>query len=493
HRERQKKLLPLFSPELRPTRMAFAKGLWDIFLVFTVVFWISISFLYGAGYDTMRHIKDATLIFRNFDDSPAATNLSSMIVTAFEDPAVPLLKDYTGSSRYDSVSAIKDAVWKGDAWGAVIVNNGFGTNLDRALTEGAVYNATSAVTLVTEESRHYFKVMMVNKAAAGALTGLEGAFAEQTFARLLSADGASVASVIDQANAEALITPFSFATDNVAPYHFDMSMYILSVTLSLCMVVGSFIPSNMWKSIEEPFFKQVRVTQVIALRAFINIVWAIFICVQATGIVFAFHGPSWSPSVGDFFAIFAIFLLNTLAFTFFIDCMQNWVHPRFLLGGYFTTLFVNIAAAMFGAELNNHFFRICYAMPFHSSGLMLRTLLTDGSYNKLDFAITINILWSVFWWLVSSFLIARKARLVRDGKIMMSNVPPPPGHAQPAEATATAEKEPESPATQISSSESEFLSSSTASSASETDISTHMAGTRARKSSEMSDIEIEDA
>ncbi|KAJ2850917.1 hypothetical protein IWW36_001543 [Coemansia brasiliensis] len=495
HRERQKKLLPLFSPELRATRMAFAKGIWDVFLVFTVVFWVSISFLYGAGYDTMRHIKEATLIFRNFDDSQTAQQLSSAIVAAFKDPGVPLLKDYTGSGSYQSIDAIKDAVWSGDAWGAIYVNDGFGERLEKALTEGADYDPKSAVTLVTEESRHYFKVMMVNKGAQSALSELEGVFAQQVFTQLTSAEGANITSIIDSANSAALITPFSYTIDNIAPYHFDMSMYILSVTLSLCMVVGSFIPSNMWKSIEEPFFKQVRVPQIIALRAFINIVWAIFICVQATGIVFAFHGPSWSPTVGDFFAIFAIFLLNTLAFTFFIDCMQNWVHPRFLLGGYFTTLFVNIAGAMFGAELNNHFFRICYALPFHSSGLMLRTLLTDGSYNKLDFAIPINILWSLFWWTISSFLIARKARLVYDGKILMSNVPPP--NPQPAavvhEKDSAAAPHAESPS---ASHESEYVSSTTGSpDSSHTDISSHMSRQRARKrtESEVSDIEIEDA
>ncbi|KAJ2359288.1 hypothetical protein IWW50_000010 [Coemansia erecta] len=493
HRERQKKLLPLFSPELRATRMAFAKGIWDLFLVFTVVYWISISFLYGAGYDTMRHIKDSTFLFRNFDDSDVARNLSTMIVAGFEDPGVPLLKDYTDSDEYDSIAAIKDAVWKGTFWGAVIVNDGFGQHLEQALTEGTDYNATAAVTLVTEESRHYFKVMLTNKSAQGVLTGLEGPFSEQIFEQLISAEGADAATVIDRANANALITPFSYAVDNIAPYHFDMSMYILSVTLSLCMVVGSFIPSNMWKSIEEPFFKQVHITQVIALRAFINIVWATFICIQATGIVFVFHGPTWHPSAGDFFGIFAIFLLNTLAFTFFIDCMQNWVHPRFLLGGYFTTLFVNIAAAMFGTELNNHFFRICYAMPFLNSGIMLRMLLTGGSYDKLRFALPINILWSVFWWVISTFLIARKARLVYEGKMIMSNVPPPAAAPAPA---APEKKGQMSPID--SSAHSEYLSSATASSGptpspSDTDISSRMKGPNPRKSAEStSDIEIED-
>ncbi|KAJ2080528.1 hypothetical protein H4R24_003012 [Coemansia sp. RSA 988] len=436
HGERQKKLLPLFSPEMRATRMAFAKGIWDIFLVFTVVFWISISFLYGAGYDTMRHIKDATVIFRNFDDSQTARDLSTMIVDSYKDASMPLLRDYTDTDKYNSIGAIKDAVWKGDAWAAIIVNEGFGDKLEQALTEDADYDPTKTVTAITEESRHYFKVMMVNKGIQNGLTALEGPFAEKVFNQLLESADNNASAVISQANSEALITPFSYTVDNIAPYHFDMSMYILSVTLSLCMVVGSFIPSNMWKSIEEPFFKQVRVLQIIALRAFINVVWAIMICLQATGIVFIFHGPSWSPDAGDFFGIFAIFLLNTLAFTFFIDCMQNLVHPRFLLGGYFTTLFVNIAAAMFGTELNNHFFRICYAMPFHSSGFMLRTLLTDGSYNKLDYAITINILWSLFWWVISAFLIARKARLVEAGKMMMSNVPPPSAPPPPVEEVA---------------------------------------------------------
>ncbi|KAJ1823189.1 hypothetical protein LPJ56_000153 [Coemansia sp. RSA 2599] len=426
HRERQKNLLPLFSPELRAMRMAFLKGLWQMFLVFTCVFWISISFLYGAGYDTSRHMKDASFIFRNFDSSPAATNISQMIIKAFEPEGMVTLVDRTNDEEYDTLEAIKHAVWVGNSWGAIVVNQGFGERLSKALAEGADYEPTQAVTLVSEESRHFFKVMMATKSIQAALTALEVPFSQMVFQDQV-AQGNTPAEIIGRANPQALVLPYSYAVDNIAPYHFDLSMYILSVTLSLCMVVGSFIPSNMWKTIEEPFFKQVKIPQLIALRLVVNIVWAIFICVQATGIVFAFSGPTWSPTVGDFFGLFGLFLLNTFAFTFFIECLQNWVHPRFLLGGYFTTLFVNISAAIFGPELNNHFFRITYAMPFMLTGISMRTLLTDGSYAKFKYTITVVVLWAVFWWVVSVFLIARKARLVRAGKLLMSNVPPPPG------------------------------------------------------------------
>ncbi|KAJ1730820.1 hypothetical protein LPJ72_004274 [Coemansia sp. Benny D160-2] len=430
HRERQKKLLPLFSPELRATRMAFAKGLRDTFIIFTLVFWVSISFLYGSGYDSTRYIHEATTLFVNMDDSTEASSLSQMVVKAYDAPGLPTIFDQTGNEEFSSIAGIKDAVWRGDYWNAVVVNAGFGERLQGALQSGDSYDPTTAMTFYTEESRHYFKVAVVAKAVEAALTGVEPEFAKAMFLNAVGGNANETNAVIDRANPTALVRPYSYTVDNIAPYHFDMSMYILSVTLSLCMVVGSFIPSNMWKSIEEPFFKQVKITQLIALRLAINVIWAFIICLQATGIVFAFRGPSWSPSVGDFFAVFAIFLLNTFAFTFFIDCMQNWIHPKFLLGMYFTTLFVNIAGAMFGSELNNHFFRITYALPFFESGLMLRTLLTDGSYNKLKFAIPINILWSLLWWFISTFLIARKARLVKVGKMTMANVPPPP---QPTE------------------------------------------------------------
>ncbi|KAJ2456566.1 hypothetical protein GGI03_006360, partial [Coemansia sp. RSA 2337] len=88
--------------------------------------------------------------------------------------------------------------------------------------------------------------------------------------------------------------------------------------------------------------------------------------------------------------------------------------------------------------INNHFFRILYATPFLNSGLTLRTLLTRGSYNKTRFSITINVVWSLLWWVVSTFLIARKARLVRAGKLLMANVPPPPS----APAVPVSEKAP---------------------------------------------------
>ncbi|KAJ2743631.1 hypothetical protein GGI20_003603 [Coemansia sp. BCRC 34301] len=416
--------------------MAFGKGLWQMFLIFTVVFWISICFLFGAGYDGTRHMKDARMIFRDFDLSPASTALAQMINGAFAVHTAPNLVDFTQSAEYASPAAVREAVWNGDAWAAVTINQGFGERLAAALAAGSsgatAYDPGSAVTLVTEESRHYFKVQVVVKTAEGILAALQAPFAQAMLEQEAGGNNAQLVSLIQSADPLALVAPFGFTVDNVAPFHFDLSLYVLSVTLSLCMVAGSFIPSNMWKTIETPFYQNVRVAQVIGLRLFINMVWAIVICLQATGIVFAFRGPSWSPTAGDFFGIFGIILLNTLAFSFFIDCMQNWLHPRFLLATYFTMLFVNISGAVFGTEINNHFFRILYATPFLNSGLTLRTLLTRGSYNKTRFSVTINVAWSLVWWVVSTFLIARKARLVRAGKMLMANVPPPPSVPSPA-------------------------------------------------------------
>ncbi|KAJ2701436.1 hypothetical protein H4218_001403 [Coemansia sp. IMI 209128] len=433
HRELQKGLLPLFSPELRGIRMAFGKGLWQAFVIFTIVFWISISFLFGAGYDGTRHMKDARMFLRDFDQSPASISLAQMINGAFARHTAPNLVDLTQGAQYSTPAAVRHAVWDGDAWAAIIINQGFGERLSAALTTGAAYDPESAVTLVTEESRHYFKVQAVIKTAEGILTALQAPYAQAMLEQEAGGDNTRLAGLIQSADPLALITPFSFTVDNVAPFHFDLSMYILSVTLSLCMVTGAFIPSNMWKTIETPFYQNVRISQLIGLRLFINLLWAALICLQATGIVFAFRGPTWSPTVGDFFGIFGIILLNTLAFSFYIDCMQNWLHPRFLLAAYFTTLFVNISGAVFGSEINNHFFRILYATPFLNSGLTLRTLLTRGSYNKTRFSITINVVWSLLWWVISTFLIARKARLVRAGKLLMSNVPPPHSAPVPTE------------------------------------------------------------
>ncbi|KAJ2830176.1 hypothetical protein FBU31_002536 [Coemansia sp. 'formosensis'] len=474
HRELQKGLLPLFAPELRGMRMAFGKGLWETFLIFTVVFWISICFLFGAGYDGTRHMKDARMILRDFDQSPASTTLASMINGAFAVHTAPNLVDYTNSTQYATPAAVRNAVWDGDAWAAIVINQGFGDQLDAALTNGAAYNPGDAVTLFTEESRHYFKVQAVIKGSEAILTALQPPFAQAVLAQATGGDNAQLAALIQSADPLALVTPFSFTVDNVAPFHFDLSMYILSVTLSLCMVAGAFIPSNMWKTIETPFYKNVHIKQLICLRLFINILWASVICLQATGIMFAFRGPSWSPTVGDFFGIFGIILLNTLAFSFFIDCIQNWLHPRFLLATYFTMLFVNISGAVFGTELNNHFFRILYATPFLNSGFTLRTLLTRGSYNKTRFSVTINVMWSLLWWVLSTFLIARKARLVRAGKLLMANVPPPP-----APAPAESEKAPEQPPQQVTPTESVSSRAESLSLARRSTVST-------------SDVEIED-
>ncbi|KAJ2465443.1 hypothetical protein GGI02_004693 [Coemansia sp. RSA 2322] len=420
-------------------RMAFGKGLWHTFIIFTIVFWISISFLFGAGYDGLNHLKDARMLFRDFDQSETSTALAQMITTAFARPNAPNLIDYTHTTQYTTPSSIRDAVWHGDAWAAITINQGFGARLSAALSGSSGYDPQSAVTLLTEESRHYFKVQEVAKTSQAVLAALQAPFAQAMLTQATGGDAALLAAIVARADSLALVAPFGFTVDNVAPFHFDLSMYILSVTLSLCMVVGAFIPSNMWKTIEEPFYKQIRIAQLIGLRLFINVVWAVIICLQATGIVFVFRGPAWTPTVGDYFGIFGIILLNTLAFSFFIDCLQNWIHPRFLLAAYFTTLFVNISAAVFGTELNNHFFRILYATPFLNTGLSLRTLLTRGSYNKTKFAVPINLLWILVWWLLSTYLIARKARLVRAGKLLMANIPPPP---PPPPAVDASEKQP---------------------------------------------------
>ncbi|KAJ1957753.1 hypothetical protein GGI12_004934 [Dipsacomyces acuminosporus] len=449
YRERQKKLLPLFAPELRPMRMAFLKGVGEQFIIYTVVFWISICFLFGSGYDTLRHMHDAKVIFRDFDQSKASMALGAMLGHTVETQPnmFTLVNETSNADKYPTYASVAHHVWKGNAWGAIVINKGFGANLTNALINNAPYTPTSAVTFVSEESRHYLKVQVFSKTVETVLAGIQGPFAQAVFKTIAAADGANYTQVIDRANPTALVLPYSYSVDNVAPYHFDTSLYILSVALSLGMVVGAFIPSNMWKSIEEPFFKQVKIPQVIALRGFVNLAWGFIICLQETGIIFAFRGPSWSPTVGDFFGIFGIILLNTYAFSFFIDCLQNWLHPKFLLATYFTTLFVNISGAIYGTELNNHFFRILYATPFLNSGFMFRTLLTGGSYAEARFAITVNVCWVVLWWVLSTYLIARKARLVRSGKWIMANIPPPPQAPAPAPAAPVAEK-PAEPADQ---------------------------------------------
>ncbi|KAJ2784034.1 hypothetical protein H4R18_001347 [Coemansia javaensis] len=421
----RREALRLFSPELRPLRGIFAKSLREMAAVITAVFWVSVCFLYGAGYDTPRYIKDARFVFRSFDDSPAARNLSALIAAGFGRPGVPLLEDYTGRGQYATPRAIDDAVWRGDAWGAVYINAGFGRSLDRALRGGAGYSPERAATLVTQESRHYFKVALATKAAQAALAGVGDPFARQTF-RALAAQGAGEAAAVARANPVALVAPFGFTVKNIAPFHFDMSMYMLSVTLSLCMAVGAFIPSNVWKTIEEPLYRQASVAHLIGVRLAVNVAWAAFIAVQAAGCLLAFRGATWSVDAHEFFSVFGCLLLNTLALSFFVDCVQNRLHPRFLFAAYFVPLSVNISAALFGTELNSRFFRILYATPFNNTGIMLRTVFTRGTYQKYRFTIAINVAWTVLWWFLSTFLIARKARLVAAGKITMVNVPPPP-------------------------------------------------------------------
>ncbi|KAJ2716761.1 hypothetical protein H4R19_000442 [Coemansia spiralis] len=492
HRMRHRKLVPLFSPELQPLRVGFVRSLGDTFLIYTAVFWIGISFLYGAGYDTMRHIKEANFIFCNFDDSPQATALSSMLIGAFASPDMPRLTDHTDTARCTSPHAVDGRVWRGDAWGAVYINHGFGRNLAAAMLTGAAYDPAAAVTLDIQESRHYLKVATVNHFAEQAVAGVEGPFAQLALNTTLAGAGASAAEVIARANPRAVVLPFSYRLNNVAPLHFDTSLYILSVTMSVCMTAGAFMPSNMWKSIEEPFYKQLRVSQLIALRLVVNIATAALICLQAAGVLMVFHGPSWWPGARVYFALFGIFLLNTTAVTFFIDCLQNWLHPRFLIGAYFVLLSVNIAGAILGGELNNAFFNILYATPFNASGVLLRSLLTNGSYKQYQYALTVNLCLTAFWWLLSTFLIARKARLVKAGTWTMANIPPPPPpQLQPPTPTPTspspvlaAATEPEKGPEQRRGSSVSHLSG--------TEVSLESAKSDAESIGDLSDIEIDD-
>ncbi|KAI7820753.1 hypothetical protein BX661DRAFT_188940 [Kickxella alabastrina] len=482
HKERQKTLHSLFSPELRAIRMSFLKSIWQMVLVFTCVFWISISFLYGTGYDPSRHMKAGTVVFRNLDDSEISRTLSSTFIKQFDIPTMPKLFDYTQRSELATKEEIRKAVWDGDFWIGVVINEGFGQNLTRATRAGRI--------------RHYFKVAAVTKAVTGALAALEAPFAQLVFQNAIKQSGTSAATILERANPQALVLPFSNTVVNIAPYHFDLSMYILTVSMSLCMVTGAFVPSNMWKTIEEPFFKQLRIPQIIALRFVINMISAVVITMQVIGIIFVFSGPTWDPNAKDFFALYGLILLNTLCFTFFIECMQSLVHPRFLLGGYFITLMVNIGAGLFGAEMNNRFFRIIFAFPFFNTGISIRTLLTDGSYKRWHYTITVNVVIAFMWWVISLFLIARKARLVRAGKMLMSNIAPVPGtvvqhdgdeHGDDAQGK-------EGVARELKSLSPSQASTATSASASSADLSVAENNTtyNRRRGEPTSDIEIED-
>ncbi|KAJ1895631.1 hypothetical protein LPJ66_004466, partial [Kickxella alabastrina] len=49
---------------------------------------------------------------------------------------------------------------------------------------------------------------------------------------------------------------------------------------------------------------------------------------------------------------------------------------------------------------------------------------------RWHYTITVNVVIAFTWWVISLFLIARKARLVRAGKMLMSNIAPVPGTVQ---------------------------------------------------------------
>ncbi|KAJ1674565.1 hypothetical protein EV182_003019, partial [Spiromyces aspiralis] len=175
-----------------------------------------------------------------------------------------------------------------------------------------------------------------------------------------------------------------------------------------------------------PFWRNVKLGQAVAYHFLFCFLWLIWASLMISLLICAYHNQSiWDWSAGDFFGLWFIFVLGTMPDFCWILLFQSLVTPVWVIPIYIMTLFLNIPATLFGPDLSSTFFRWFYAMPYYNTAYNMRTMFLHADHS-LQRTIVIPLAWTILFVSISTWLMIRRARLIREDKINAMNIKIPP-------------------------------------------------------------------
>ncbi|KAK1584892.1 uncharacterized protein LY79DRAFT_560330 [Colletotrichum navitas] len=365
----------------------------------------NMSFLFGATFEQAERIHALKILTVDLDGGAigSAIAAASKSLQATNFPTI----EFGSASEYSTPAAVKNAVCKGDYWGAIYINKGASEKLASALsgTSNTAYNAADSVTYTYNQARYPAigdSVLASNmQKVVAASRGFYYKSPNGT-AALRSLDTANPAAVTAYLNPISSTPDIIGAQTQASRVYFNTVNIIVPTLAQLFFILalnGIFMSSGL--------HAMARIRDVWLLRFVAGKIYCLLTALTVTGYLWAFR-ENWAVSGPEFGKTLLVFWLYMDVQWQVLESILGSYLPMQLMPFFFLTwMLTNVASCVSPFELMAGFYRIGYAFPAHEVYSLL-VQVWSGCADQTRIALPVLFSWWVVGHVVSVFSIRKR-------------------------------------------------------------------------------------
>jgi hypothetical protein len=338
--------------------------------------------------------------------------IGSSINTAYQGLAskgFPTIHQHS-TTDYPTPDDVRQAVCKGQYWGAIYTNTNASSRLSSALASpqtAETYDNTEALTYVWNGAKYsayaqtiYSSLEMLVQATRGAYSQINGTAVMAT------------ANITDTRIAQTLLDPISASSIDIKPTNQGVRFYYNTVSMVMPILQQFFFVMALnGISSESDIIRLLSLKMGILLRLSLSICYTFIGSLCMTGYIWGFR-EDWDVNGGQFaltwMAIWLVMHLNFLL----IDSVTVVLPTKFMPFAILTWIIINVSSSISPFDLSAGFYRVGYALPAYELYQLLLDIWTDGCNPPLYR--TLPILFA--WWLIGfvAFIFGMRKRYSQE-------------------------------------------------------------------------------
>jgi hypothetical protein len=393
----------LIYPNFKMARLIWHDRFWDgkrkeFLIAITMagimlicLFLANMSYLYGSLFKSGDRAHALKMLAVNYDGGYIGQSLSAAYASLQGDnfPSI----EFASTTDYPAVQDVRNAVCRGDFWGAVVAQPGASTRLSAALgggTAAAEYQSNNTLTYIYNGAR-YAAVALGD--VAGNLETLIGAAGSAYHA--LNGSAIQAVNANDPAAVLAFTNPIQASSIDIMPT--PQGTRVLFNTVSMVLpIVQQFFFLMALNGINNNFaiYGRLKSTRIGFMRMVISIVYTFLSSLTVVGYIWAFR-ENWGVNGNQFVLSWMTYWLYMHVNFLVLDTVTAFIPASFLSFFVLTWAITNVTSSIYPFELSAGFYRVGYALPAHEAYSILIQIWSGGCNNQLYRALPILFAWEV--------------------------------------------------------------------------------------------------
>ncbi|KAF9701734.1 hypothetical protein EKO04_000835 [Ascochyta lentis] len=382
-------------------------------LMIVAVLWINTAHIYGLFRNQGAYVHRAKVALADFDGGSFGEALRISAATNNGSYGYPTYVNVgtTGSSP----EQIRDEVFKGTYWAAIVVQPGATARFEEAVN-GSVqaYDSSDVYTYYLLDARYYTlysaSILSTSVTTASAASGI---FSAQFIAPIIaSGEHANTTAALSALAGPARAVEMPAASQLFADLDDKAFMNTIGAVLPILM---QFFFIMAWNGVCNGMhlYAAYDLRTHILARLFWSTFWPIITSLCTAGWTFAFRG-GYHMDAKMFFAFWAVTWVFSMINFDVLDIITGFIPMAFVPFLFLTWVIFNVAASLGPIEILHHWFRISYFFPSLHWYRTFITIITQGGYNNLHYTLPVLAAWLVLMKCLSPLATRNRVRKAQE-------------------------------------------------------------------------------